>query len=57
MLDTKFQSHSIKIEDFKLIPINLFNPISTKGVSEIFETNTRIVLNYAQEVRFQVLEK
>ena len=27
----KFQSHSIKIKDFKINTYNLFNPISTKG--------------------------
>ena len=52
MLGTKFQSHSIKIEDLKIIHINLFNPISTKGVSEIVETNTRNVLYYAQDFKF-----
>ena len=31
MLGTKIQSHSIKIMDFKIIPINPFNPLSTKG--------------------------
>ena len=35
MLGTQFQSHSIKIEDFKIIPNNLFNPIGTKGVKLI----------------------
>ena len=29
-LNSKFQSHGIKIEYFKIIPINPFNPISTK---------------------------
>ena len=38
MLGTKFQSHGIKIEDFKIIPINPLNPISTKRrVSEVFD--------------------
>ena len=31
MLSSKFQSPSIKIDDFKINPINPFNPISTKG--------------------------
>ena len=31
MLSYKFQSDSIKIEDFKINPINPFNPIGTKG--------------------------
>ena len=30
MLSSEFQTCSIKIEDFKIIPINPFNPISTK---------------------------
>ena len=34
MSSSEFQSHSTKIEDFKINPINLFNPISTKGGSE-----------------------
>ena len=31
MVCCKFQSNSIKVEDFKSNPINPFNPISTKG--------------------------
>ena len=31
MVSPEFQSHSIKIEDFKINPIYMFNPISTKG--------------------------
>ena len=31
MLSSEFQSHSIKIDDFKINPINYFIPICTKG--------------------------
>ena len=31
MLSSEYQSHSIKIEDLKINPINSFIPISTKG--------------------------
>ena len=31
MLSSEFQSHSIKIEDFNINPINPFNPNKTKG--------------------------
>ena len=31
MLRSKFHNHSIKIEDFKINPINPFNPNKTKG--------------------------
>ena len=31
MLSSKFQSHSIKNEDFKVNPVKPFNPIRTKG--------------------------
>ena len=31
VFSSEFQSNSIKIEDFKINPINPFNPISTKG--------------------------
>ena len=31
MVSPEFQSHSIKIQDFKINPINPFNPISIKG--------------------------
>ena len=31
MLSSEVQSHSIKIENFKINPINPFNPISIKG--------------------------
>jgi len=34
ILSSEFQTCSIKIEDFKIIPINPFNPISTKQGSE-----------------------
>ena len=44
MIRSKFQSHRIRIEDFEMNPINPFNPISTKGGSEMFELTTRIVL-------------
>ena len=35
MLSSEFQTCSIKIEDFKINPINTFNPISTNGGSNI----------------------
>ena len=31
VFSSEFQSNNIKIEDFKINPINTFNPISTKG--------------------------
>ena len=34
ILSSKFQPWSIKIEDFKINPINPFNPISTKEGNE-----------------------
>ena len=34
MFSSEFQSESIKIEDFKINPINPFNPNSTKGGSK-----------------------
>ena len=44
MLCSEFQSNSIKIKDFKINPINPFNPISTKGGSENSKPITRNVL-------------
>ena len=44
MLSSEFQTCSNKIEDFKINPINPFNPISTKGGRENFEPITRNVL-------------
>ena len=44
MLSSEFQSHSIKIEDFKINPINSFNPNNTKGGSENFKPITKNVL-------------
>ena len=44
VFSSEFQSNSIKIEDFKINPINPFNPISTKGGSENFKPITRNVL-------------
>ena len=41
---SEFQSNRIKIEDFKINPINPFNPISTEGGSENFKPITRNVL-------------
>ena len=38
MLSSQFQSHSIKVEDFKINPIHTFNPISTKEGGDKFET-------------------
>ena len=35
-LSSEFQSHSIKIEDLKINPINPFNPNKTKGGVNIF---------------------
>ena len=43
-LSSKFQSHGIKIENFKIKPINPFNPISTKGESENVKPITMNVL-------------
>ena len=44
MLSSEFQSHSIKIEDLKINPINPFNPNKIKGGSENFKHITRNVL-------------
>ena len=44
ILCSEFQSNSIKIKDFKINPINPFNPISTKGGSEYFKPITKNVL-------------
>ena len=44
MESPEFWSHSIKIQDFKINPINPFNPISIKGGSENFKAITRNVL-------------
>ena len=44
MLSSEFQTCSIKIEDFKINPINLFNPISTKEGSTNFKPITKNVL-------------
>ena len=41
---SEFQSNSIKIEDFKINPINPFNPISTKGRNTNFKQITKNVL-------------
>ena len=38
-LSSKFQSNSIKIENFQITPINIFNPINTKGWSEDLTKN------------------
>ena len=35
MLSSEFQSNSIKIEYFKIDPLNPFNPITTMGWSEM----------------------
>ena len=43
-LSSEFQSHSIKIEDFKINTINSFNPNKTKGGSEHLKPITRNVL-------------
>ena len=56
MLSSEFESHSIKIEDFKINTIDIFNPIITKGRSDNFKSNTRNILKYAQDVRFQISE-
>ena len=44
MVSPEFRSHSIKIQDFKINPINPFNPISIKGGSENIKLNFRNVL-------------
>ena len=44
VFSSEFQSKSIKIEDFKINPINPFNPISIKGGSENFKPITRNIL-------------
>ena len=44
MLSSEYQSHNIKIEDFKINPINPFNPISTKGGIKFVKPITRNVL-------------
>ena len=56
ILWSKFQRYSVKVEDFKINPINPFNPISTKGESENFKPITRNVLYYAKEVKFWISE-
>ena len=57
VFSSEFQSNSIKIEDFKIDPINPFNPISTSGRgSKIFKPITRNVLSYAQFVMFRISE-
>ena len=56
VFSSEFQSNSIKIADFKINPINPFNPISTKGGSKIFKPITRNVLQYVQNVKFQISE-
>ena len=43
-LSSKFQSHSIENEDFKINPIIPVNPTSTKGGSENIKLITRNVL-------------
>ena len=44
MLSSKFQSNSLKIEDFKINPLNTFNPISTKEGVKIL--NLLLVMSY-----------
>ena len=44
MVSPEFRSHSIKIQDFKINPINPFNPISIKGGSENIKPNISNVL-------------
>ena len=41
MLSSEFQSRSFKMEDFKIISMNLFNPISTKRGNDILKLITR----------------
>ena len=41
---SEYQNHSIKIEDFKINPINPFNPNKTKWGSEHFKPITKNVL-------------
>ena len=52
MLSSEFQIQSLKIVDFKINTISPLNPISTENVKPI----TRNVLNYAQDVKFQISE-
>ena len=52
MLSSEYQSHSIKIEDFKVNLINHLNPISTEDGSENYKPITRNVLYYAQFGKF-----
>ena len=56
VFSSEFQSNSIKIKDFKISPLNPFNPINTKGGSENVKPITRNVLYYAQDVMFQISE-
>ena len=56
VLSSEFQSNSIKIEDFKINPINPVYPNSTNGGSKIFKPITRNVLSYAQFVMFRISE-
>ena len=55
-LTSEYQSPSIKIDDFKINPFNPFNPISTKGGSQNVKLITRNVFEYAQYIKFQILE-
>ena len=41
MISSEFQKCSIKMEDFKINPINPFNPIGTKGRNKSVKPNTR----------------
>ena len=45
MFSSEFQSNSIKIKDFKINPINHFNPISTKGGVKIINLLIRMSHN------------
>ena len=43
ILSFEFYSQSFEIEDFKINPINHFNPLSTKGGIEHFKVITKQV--------------
>ena len=51
MSSSEFQTCSIKIEDFKINPINPFYPISIKGGSEDFKCITKMYYNMPKKLR------
>ena len=56
ILGFKFQSHNIKIDDFKINPINFLTPLAPRGGGENFKPITRNVLHYEKEVKFWISE-